>query len=230
VHDIAHLLKEKKAVRIAFPSLPALDQNGNKVAFINPDLPVELRTQERMRLESQGIKIGNVEEMPPLLRGKMLEGTRSECYPTIRWNFEYPPYVLVGVPDGITDEFVYEFKTTQSQFLKRFVKPVAQAQADLYGYFFRRGKKRYQIYVMEEGETETFESDIDKSLVERTLHDFDRVDSGWILPLPVPWKCKNCGDGERQLCDKKIPNKEEIRKKQREGKRKVKQQRRGLPE
>jgi len=221
-NDIVHLLKERKAGRIAFPSLLSLDQDGNKVAFINPDFPLQWRTQERMRLESQRVKIGDIDEMPPLLRGKMLEATRSEYYPTICWNFEYPPYVIVGVPDGIAAEFVYEFKTTRSQFLKRFVKPVAQVQADLYGYFFKKDKKRYQIYVMEDGETETFESDIDKSLVEKTLRDFERVDSGWIPPLPVPWKCKKCNDAARQVCEKRIPKKEEIRKKQKEEKKKAK--------
>jgi hypothetical protein len=228
-NDIMQLLKERKAGRIASPSLLSLDQDGNKVAFINPDFPLEWRVNEQMRMESQGIKIGNLDDMPPRLRGEMLEGTRSECYATIRWNFQYPPYVIIGVPDGITDEFVYEFKTTRSQFLKRFVKPVAQAQADLYGYFFRRDKKRYQIHVMEDGETETIASEVDKSHVERTLRDFERVNSGWIPPLPVPWKCKKCDDAESQTCDNLIPNKEEIRKKQKEEKKKAKMTD-GLPE
>jgi hypothetical protein len=75
---------------------------------------------------------------------------------------------------------------------------------------------------MEDEETETFESDIDKSLVEQTLRDFERVDSGWIPPLPVAWKCKKCDDALSQVCEKRIPKKEEIRKKQKEEKRKAK--------
>lgn len=219
-NDIEQLLKARGLVRIEFSSMTSLDQKGNKVAFINPDLSLQDRAEARMRIESQGVKIGNLDEMPPRLRGKMLEGTRSEFYPTIRWNFEYPPYVVIGVPDGITDKFVYEFKTTRSQFLKRFVKPVAQIQADLYGYFFRRNIKKYQINVIEDGVTETFESNVDKSLVENTLNDFQRVDLGWILPLPVPWKCDKCP--ERETCDEMLPNKEETRKEQREEKRKAK--------
>ncbi|MEM2190258.1 MAG: hypothetical protein QW540_02340 [Archaeoglobaceae archaeon] len=37
----------------------------------------------------------------------------------------------MGVPDGTTDEFVYEFKSTGSEFLLKYIKRVAFAQADL---------------------------------------------------------------------------------------------------
>jgi len=42
--------------------------------------------------------------------------------------------MLVRVPDGITDSFVYECKTTK-QVLQYYIKPVALAQANLYGAF-----------------------------------------------------------------------------------------------
>lgn len=54
----------------------------------------------------------------PLLQGNersplALEISRSESYPTFRWHFQWRKYVLVGVPDGITKRFVYEFKTAR---------------------------------------------------------------------------------------------------------------------
>jgi hypothetical protein len=36
---------------------------------------------------------------------------------------------VIGVPDGITDRFVYEFKATKNKFLALFRKPVALVQA-----------------------------------------------------------------------------------------------------
>lgn len=61
------------------------------------------------------VEIVSLEEYP-MYRGEVLEGRRAERYPTIRWNFEWEDYVVVGEPDGITDSFVYEFKTTRSPF------------------------------------------------------------------------------------------------------------------
>ena len=87
-------------------------------------------------------------EEDPLYRGEILHLKHAEKYPTVRWNFEWKKYVVVGIPDGITDEFVYEFKSTTSSggFAKKWLKPVAETQADLYGFFFRRKKKKVQIF------------------------------------------------------------------------------------
>jgi hypothetical protein len=82
------------------------------------------------------------------------------------------------VPDGLTEDFAYEYKTTRSRSLLRFMKPVAFAQADLYGYFFRRPKKRVQILVVEEDATQTWESPMDTGNAQRTLAAFASVDGG----------------------------------------------------
>src|SRR5262245_1861688 len=62
--------------------------------------------------------------------------TRAERYPTIRWHFPWAGHVVVGLPDGLTGAFVYEYKTTASRYLAGHLEPVQLAQADLYGHFF----------------------------------------------------------------------------------------------
>jgi hypothetical protein len=97
-----------------------------------------------------------------------------------------------GVPDGLTEDFAYEYKTTRTRYLLSFMKPPAFAQADLYGYFFRRPKKRVQILVVEENVTETIEEAVDVIRAEKTLSAFARVDAGQPAILPIAWKCKKC--------------------------------------
>src|SRR5262249_61039205 len=109
--------------------------------------------------EQEGVQVVDLES-DPILRGQFYEMDRAEKYPAIRWNFQWGRYTVVGVPDGMTQDFVYEFKTTRSQFLLGYVKPAAMAQADLYGYFFRRPNKRVQILVMEEARTATFQEPV----------------------------------------------------------------------
>jgi hypothetical protein len=51
-------------------------------------------------------------------------------------------YVVVEVPDGITKGYVYEFKCTRRRGGLERAGSVEFVQADLYGYFFRRPRKR----------------------------------------------------------------------------------------
>lgn len=155
------------------------------------EMPEETEDQSSLEWIIGDEDISELED--PKHRGLVLETTRAEKYPTIRWNFRWKDYVLIGVPDGITDDFVYEFKTTRNKYLMHFATPVALTQADLYGYFFKRNKKRIQIYIIEEGKTETWEEQINKKRATKTLEYFRKVDGGWDPPPPkAKWKCKNC--------------------------------------
>jgi hypothetical protein len=168
------------------------DAEGRTTRLINPDLPAEEKSFLAEEAAQGGVRVIDLAEADPMLRGRLLQSSRAEKYPTIRWSFPWGPYVVAGVPDGITDAFVYEFKTTRAAFLIRFSAPVAKAQADLYGYFFRRPAKRVQIYVMEDRATSTWQEPIDRAHAERTLEGFRRVEEGHLPQPPRPWKCNRC--------------------------------------
>ena len=131
--------------------------------------------------------------VPPRLRGEILH-YYAEQYPTIRWNFDWREYIVVGVPDGIADRFVYEFKTSESLgFFRKWVWPVATAQGDLYGRFFRREEKRIQALLEREGRIETWQLRIDRKEALDTLERFRRVEKGEKDPAPpAEWKCRRC--------------------------------------
>jgi hypothetical protein len=167
------------------------DSTGNSVRLINPDLPPEEKDFEEWRAAQEGVQLIDLEE-DPKWRGEVYQQLRAEKYPTIRWHFPWGRYSIDGVPDGIRDDLVYEYKTTRSRSLLRYVKPVAFAQADLYGCFFQRPKKRVQIHIVEENVTETWEQPVDVGNAERTLADFARVDAGGSARPPVAWKCRKC--------------------------------------
>jgi hypothetical protein len=139
----------------------------------------------------EGIEVIDLEK-DPKRRGELFQTSRAEKYPTIRWHFPWGPYSVGGVPDGLTEAFAYEYKTTRNRYLLTFMKPVAFAQADLYGHFFRRPRKRVQILVVEENVPETYEEAVDAARVEQTLAAFARVDAGEPARPPRPWKCRAC--------------------------------------
>ncbi len=128
----------------------------------------------------------------PLLQGKFDEKINAEKYPTIRWNFPLGEFVFIGIPDGITSEFVYEFKSTRNNFLKSFIKPVAETQADFYGKFFNRKEKRIQIHVLETNEVHTEQTSIDENRINNTLKGFTEIVNGSEAFPPKPWKCNAC--------------------------------------
>lgn len=195
--DIEKLLKKraKKGQKVEYELIAEkrINENGSEVMIINPDITQDdqgrIQAENEARLRS--IRIASPEEFPKL-RGEFLETTRAKKYPKIRWHFNWNDYVIVGAPDGITVDNVYEFKSTRNKFLMSFIKPIAITQADLYGYFFRRENKLVEIYVVEENKKHSFSLQVNHKRAEETLYKFKLVDDGNDPLPPKPWKCKNC--------------------------------------
>ncbi|MCC6003785.1 MAG: hypothetical protein LM590_05530 [Thermofilum sp.] len=179
-------------------SVDELLQIGDGIGFSDVEKLLEEEAEKFREATGKGesgreiLLCPKVEELDPKRRGEVLQALLAEKYPTIRWNFKWSNYIVVGVPDGITKDFVYEFKTTSSHFLYNYIKPVALAQADLYGYFFKRQRKRVQIHIVEEKQTETLESNVDVDNALRVLNSFKKVDEGQEPQSPKQWKCRGC--------------------------------------
>jgi hypothetical protein len=125
-------------------------------------------------------------------RGILSEMSRGEDHTTLRWSFPWRKYTVIGVPDGLEPDLVYEFKTTVKSYFLNFTKPVAFAQEDIYGHFFRRSRKRVQIYVAEADRTETYDEPTNIARAEQTLARFAQVESGEPARAPAQWKCSSC--------------------------------------
>jgi hypothetical protein len=191
----ANRTKRENKIETQVTSLDTIDDMGNIITLVNPMLSSEEKQYFIVEAQARGRQAVSWDDtsLPPKLRGVIQQMIRAERYPTIRWNFVWHDYVVVGVPDGITDSFVYEFKNTASKFLcNYFIKPVALAQADLYGYFFGRRRKRVQIYVVEDGGTQTWDEAVSEERALETLSSFERISKGELAKPPKPWKCKSC--------------------------------------
>ncbi len=193
VEDIEKLLAKRPVVPSnVSPDAYSINDDGKTLMVLNPSIAPERRKSLESEAQRKKVKIVDLGKSP-IVRGNIMHWNNPEKYRSIRWNFQAGAYVVVGVPDGITGDSVYEYKTTKSGFLAGFVKPVAFMQADLYGHFFRRPKKRVQIQVIETGKTQTWEEPTDEARVETLLHDFAQVDAGKLFPHPPKkWKCAKC--------------------------------------
>jgi hypothetical protein len=201
LEDVHKLFKKKEreekdrtsrlaGIRMMWLCQDTVDSQGVRARLINPDLSPEMKALHEKIAEEEGVRLIDLEE-DPKRRGEIYQAFRAEKYHTIRWHFPWGRYSVGGVPDGLTEDFVYEYKTTR-RFWLGFNRPVALAQADLYGYFFRRPKKRVQIQVVEENVTETYEEAVNAARAEETLAAFARVDAGEPARPPKAIKCSTC--------------------------------------
>ncbi len=141
--------------------------------------------------ERVGWELGGLEDRR-LARGVALQEILAERHPTILWAKEWDKYVVVGVPDGVGGDFVYEFKTTKIRRFDKYVLPVARTQANIYTWLFKRQRWVVEIFSCTDLKLYRWEGDVDYAEVERTLKGFKAVEEGGEAVPPMCWKCERC--------------------------------------
>jgi CRISPR/Cas system-associated exonuclease Cas4 (RecB family) len=167
---------------ISFEQVEALQ----KIHYGTHPLPNETSEIFPLEIEIEGSNVDYA------TRGDVFELICGEKYHQFRWNFPYGRYVILGVPDGITDDFVYEFKSGSKGRFRPERTTEATVQGDLYGYFFRKKMKRVHVYTLDDRRMASHNSPIDEGTVIRYLKNFARVDAGEMPRLPSPGKCRSC--------------------------------------
>jgi len=171
----------------------AIIQYGNiKLGYINPLLTPSIKKSLENKIKELNAVAVDFNTLPSKVRGKILEVMIKEKYPTIRWYFKWRKYVIAAEPDGLTGEFVYEFKTTRNMRTFNEIIKVAKTQADIYGYFFNRKRKRLQVYILELNKLITIDEKVNINTAEKTLYLFLRTERNRDFRKAEVWKCKGC--------------------------------------
>ena len=125
--------------------------------------------------------------------GVYFESVKGKKYPTQECFFKWHGYFIVGIPDGITKKFCYEFKTVRDNFAYAFSKRSAIAQATLYSYFLKKPYIKVQFYFKDTGKIKTIYKKIDKSFATTLLETMDSLIKDKTKPIPPKrFKCRNC--------------------------------------
>ena len=171
----------------------AIIQYGNlKLGYINPLLAPSIKKSLENKIKELNAVAVDFNTLPSKVRGKILEVMIKEKYPTIRWYFKWRKYVVTAEPDGLTKDFVYEFKTTRNVETLGGILKIAETQADIYGFFFRRSRKRVQVYILEAEKLITMDSKVDENNAKETLKRFLEVERTKKPKSKELWKCRVC--------------------------------------
>lgn len=112
--------------------------------------------------------------------------------PTIRWHFLAGEYIVVGEPDGLSRREVFEMKSARNAYLAGFYRPLAELQADIYGYLFNRSTKLLGMTIGE-GQLTIDESLVVPARALQAIGMFAQIERGWVPAAPrESWKCRNC--------------------------------------
>lgn len=131
--------------------------------------------------------------------GDLGETLLARSLPTARWHFAWRDLVIVCEPDGITDDYVYEFKTTKQKSLSEQRKR-AITQAQLGAFFFGREVIETEVVALDTKSTKRDREPLSKTASETLLNKFVRAEAGEPIPPPRPYKCKTCDYFDTSAC------------------------------
>ncbi|MCL4258225.1 MAG: hypothetical protein KJZ53_06835 [Anaerolineales bacterium] len=121
------------------------------------------------------------------------EVEHAEKYDEALGRFNYMDHIVIAAPDGLADEFAYEFKMVGNDFWMKFEKPVAITQANLYAYFFDKPQIRVQLRNRQTSQTTTIQQAMDKTKATNDLKKAMDLLNAKLAPVaPHKQKCPKC--------------------------------------
>jgi hypothetical protein len=123
--------------------------------------------------------------------GQSAQALHQEKHASLRCHWFFGQFLIIGVPDGLGRNFVYEFKFS-SHPRSPYTFKHAVAQANIYATLFR--KRRIRVHIVgPKGYTKIIDGDV------RTLDAANLIDRAWalmngdaIFRPPESWKCAPC--------------------------------------
>jgi CRISPR/Cas system-associated exonuclease Cas4 (RecB family) len=125
-----------------------------------------------------------------MAEGMIAQSSYAEAYLKAEAYFAWKDYLVMAVPDGLGEDFAYEFKASRVAY---YALPVAKAQANLYAYFYHKPRIRVQILDNKSGKVKTYEEYVDTVAAETLLEQAEKLLKNEKQPIPPKdWKCHNC--------------------------------------
>lgn len=112
------------------------------------------------------------ENLNPLIRGNIAEKLFAKKLETIHFYNEYKNLIFTGEPDGITQDYVYEFKSHKNIYLANKYLESAKLQADIYCLCFNKKTKIIEQYIMSLKKSKQYKFDFNNKLIDKLIEKY----------------------------------------------------------
>ncbi len=165
---------------------------------INLDDIFELLKQEEYQNKVSDKDIQNAKQelkkcKLPQEKGHHLETIYAKKYPQIHWVTKYDDFIFTCAPDGIGNDFVYEFKSSKNRYFSKQSIQKAKLQADMYCICFNKKIKVIDQLILSENKIESIEEKVDINTLNEILTSIRHIIKGnFPNPPKERFKCINC--------------------------------------
>lgn len=126
-------------------------------------------------------------------KGHIFETIYAKKLPQIHWFVKHKNFILTCMPDGISKDFVYEFKSSKNRFFSKFSIKKAKLQADIYGLCFNKENKEIDQLIVSENKIENIKEKINISEINYVIEKLNEIISGKLPKKPKEeFKCRTC--------------------------------------
>jgi len=127
------------------------------------------------------------------IKGIYLEIIHAKKMPKIHWVKKYKNFIFTCAPDGIDEDYVYEFKSSKNSFFGDLNLNKAKLQADLYGICFNKKFKLIEQLILTTNKLNIIKEKINLNEVNRVILEFNNILKGKLPKSPKEeFKCKVC--------------------------------------
>jgi len=177
-------LKDKIEYSIKLKQYNKIPNNALELLEIGNDLSLNdifnlLKTKEYNNIKTQKEILKAKQELKqckaPTKRGHYLETIYAKQYPKIHWFIKYDNFIFTCEPDGIKEDFVYEFKSSKNRYFAKQSILKAQLQSDIYCLCFNKKKKIIDDFIISENKIETIREEINIDRLNNIIEEIKKI-------------------------------------------------------
>lgn len=126
-------------------------------------------------------------------KGHYLETIYAQTFSQIHWFVKYKNFIFTCEPDGISEEFVYEFKSSKNTYFSKQSMQKAKLQTDIYAVCFNQKNKRIDQLITSTNKIQKIEESLNIKRLDFVIEQINNIIKG-VLPSPPyqKFKCNNC--------------------------------------
>ena len=203
VYKFSGCLQDRIEYSIKLGKLDKIPKNKEELLLIGRDISLK-DIFDLMKREEYQNKIGDdvvenarqelEKNKSPQERGHLLETIYARKLPQLHWFVRFDDFIFTCEPDGIGENYVYEFKSSKNRYFSVSSIEKAKLQSDIYAICFDKENKLIeQLIISKNNKIEIIKEEVDIKRVGLVINSLKEIISAKLPKLPKEkFKCRGC--------------------------------------